>query len=166
MKQLGSVAIVLVVVGALYAAGSTRPSYTAVLAGSTEVPPVRTKAKGEATFIVNKAKTSIDYKITVSGLQDVTQAHIHLGEPGKNGQHVVDLYHKPDVASPKSNVIAQGRITAADLTGPMKGKMIPDLIKAMDSGDTYVNVHTKAHPDGEIRGQIQVQRGKGEAECG
>jgi hypothetical protein len=28
------------------------------------------------------------------------------------------------------------------------------LLALMDAGDTYINVHTAANPDGEIRGQI------------
>jgi hypothetical protein len=28
------------------------------------------------------------------------------------------------------------------------------LLALMDTGDTYINVHTAANPDGEIRGQI------------
>jgi hypothetical protein len=36
----------------------------------------------------------------------------------------------------------------------MEGKTLEDLVAAMDSGETYVNVHTAEHPDGEIRGQI------------
>jgi len=28
------------------------------------------------------------------------------------------------------------------------------LVAAMDSGETYVNIHTAQNPDGEIRGQI------------
>ncbi len=38
----------------------------------------------------------------------------------------------------------------------MKGKTTADLISAMSSGDTYVNVHTSKHPKGEIRGQIET----------
>jgi hypothetical protein len=29
-----------------------------------------------------------------------------------------------------------------------------DLVAEIDSGNTYVNVHTNAFPGGEIRGQI------------
>ncbi|HEX9320215.1 MAG TPA: CHRD domain-containing protein [Nitrososphaeraceae archaeon] len=39
----------------------------------------------------------------------------------------------------------------------MKGKSLTDLKTAMANGDTYVNVHTKNHPDGEIRGQIKLK---------
>jgi hypothetical protein len=49
----------------------------------------------------------------------------------------------------------RGNITDSSLTGPMAGKTLADLISAINNGDTYVNVHTQTHPDGEIRGQIQ-----------
>ena len=35
----------------------------------------------------------------------------------------------------------------------MQGKEISDLVSAMGSGVTYVNVLTQANSDGEIRGQ-------------
>ena len=56
----------------------------------------------------------------------------------------------------KSNgVLAEGTITSANLTGPLAGKTIKDLINVMRSGNAYVNVHTKQNPAGEIRGQIK-----------
>ena len=36
----------------------------------------------------------------------------------------------------------------------MQGKTLDDLAAAIEKGDTYVNVHTTAHQDGEIRGQL------------
>ncbi len=66
----------------------------------------------------------------------------------------------------KNGILASGTITAADLTGPMAGKTIADLITELRSGNSYVNVHTDDgagganrgagdFPDGEIRGQIR-----------
>ena len=49
----------------------------------------------------------------------------------------------------------------SDLEGPMKGKEISDLVSAMSSGVTYVNVHTQANPNGEIRGQISLPEYQG-----
>jgi hypothetical protein len=41
------------------------------------------------------------------------------------------------------------------LEGPLKGKSVEgDLIKAIQNGEAYVNVHTTDHPDGAIRGQL------------
>ena len=51
-------------------------------------------------------------------------------------------------------MIFRGNITDSILTGPMQGKTLDDLAAAIESGDTYVNVHTSEHKDGEIRGQL------------
>jgi hypothetical protein len=59
----------------------------------------------------------------------------------------------------KLGLAIRGNITDSKLTGPLKGKTIADLLSAMKSGDTYVNVHTDKNPKGEIRGQIQSSGG-------
>jgi hypothetical protein len=52
-------------------------------------------------------------------------------------------------------VTAKGVITASKLVGPLQGKTIEDLVDDIRAGKAYVNVHTKGHPDGEIRGTIE-----------
>jgi hypothetical protein len=47
-----------------------------------------------------------------------------------------------------------GTITAADLTGPLAGKTMADLVAAIRAGNIYINLHTTAFPAGEIRGQL------------
>jgi CHRD domain len=53
--------------------------------------------------------------------------------------------------------LAKGAITSADLLGPLEGAMLSDLIDEIEAGNTYVNVHTVEHPDGEIRGRFHSQ---------
>jgi hypothetical protein len=36
----------------------------------------------------------------------------------------------------------------------LKDKQISDLVKLINDGQAYVNVHTEANPMGEIRGQL------------
>jgi cytoskeletal protein CcmA (bactofilin family) len=50
----------------------------------------------------------------------------------------------------------RGNITSSDLQGSLKGKLLTDLISAMRSGKTYVNIDTPYHENGEVRGQINV----------
>jgi hypothetical protein len=59
-----------------------------------------------------------------------------------------------------SSFSASGNVHASDLTGPLAGKTINDLVSAMQSGNTYVNIHTEEHPNGELRGQI-IEANKG-----
>jgi len=47
-----------------------------------------------------------------------------------------------------------GTITAADLTGPLAGKTMGDLVAAIRAGNIYINFHTASFPAGEIRGQL------------
>jgi hypothetical protein len=52
-------------------------------------------------------------------------------------------------------VAIEGSFTASDFEGAMKGKPLSALQSALGTNETYVNIKTKDHPDGEIRGQIK-----------
>ncbi|MNP53856.1 CHRD domain protein [compost metagenome] len=47
----------------------------------------------------------------------------------------------------------RGVLTRRDLVGPLQGRTLRDLIREIERGNTYTNVHTEQHPNGEIRGQ-------------
>ena len=127
--------------------------FNAKLTGQQEVPPVQTTASGMAWF--KPMQDKVWFKLNVTDMQGVTQAHIHTGKQGENGPILVTLY-KSDTPQSINGKLAYGNITANLLEGPMKGKQISDLATAMSNGSTYVNVHTEKHPNGEIRGQIMM----------
>ena len=104
-------------------------------------------------------ETVIKYKVNVTGFSNATGAHIHMGKAGANGDVIVDLLKDGKKNPTKIGMAIRGNITDSDLTGPMQGKTLSDLISAINSGDTYTNVHTPSHPDGEIRGQIESGSG-------
>jgi len=133
---------------------ATVAGFNVQLSGSEEVPPVDTKATGsefKAPHFDN-----IDYSVNVSNIDKVTAAHIHSGKTGENGPIVVTLFKTESPSSESMDgILTSGNITNADLEGPLAGKTLIDLNKAMELGETYVNVHTEEHPSGEIRGQIK-----------
>ena len=133
-----------------------KQKFHATLSGSEEVPPVDTKAGGDATFTTMKNDTAMKYKVNVTGLSDATGAHIHSGKKGENGDVIVDLLKGSKHNPTKLGMAIRGNISDSSLVGPMKGKTVADLISAMNNGDTYTNVHTQEHQKGEIRGQIEM----------
>lgn len=147
-----SVVLTLSVFDGAYAA---KYPYKAPLSGQNEVPAVESSASGEGEF---KALTNgtIGYKVNITGISNASAAHIHLANAGENGDVIADLLHTPTSKDKDTayGMIFRGNLTDSSLKGPMEGKTIEDLAAAMDSGETYVNVHTSEHPDGEIRGQI------------
>jgi len=139
-----------------------RQSFRAQLSGKNVVPPVTTKAEGQAVFSLSQDGTKLRYKLTVSNIENVTFAHIHLAAPGRNGPPVVGLYPESTRQTPVTGkfagTLAQGAITAKQLTGPLAKKTLKDLAAEMKAGKTYVNVHTRKYPDGEIRGAITLTK--------
>jgi hypothetical protein len=132
-------------------------TFKTTLSGNGEVPPINTQATGSATFTVTTNKNSMSYQIHVINIDKVTMAHIHSGKIGQNGPVVVTLFQSKaaTTSSPvKNGILSQGTITSANLEGPLKGKQISDLVKLINDGNAYANVHTKQNPKGEIRGQI------------
>ncbi len=157
MRKIGLV-ILLLVVG-LVTMGTTtgfaaEKSFKAVLSGSQEVPAAKSMAKGDATFTLSKDGKELMYKVTVSDIENVDAAHIHLGKMGKNGPPLALIDIKGKKTGKFSGTLAEGKITSNDLLGSLKGKSVQELLKDIESGDAYINVHTDKYPDGELRGQI------------
>ncbi len=128
--------------------------FTVKLSGKGEVPPKITKATGTAEFTLSSDAKTMTYKVGVKDIDKATMAHIHQGKIGENGPVVVTLFKAATPTGPKSGVLAQGTITSDKLEGPLKGKQISDLVKLIEDGSAYTNVHTEQNPKGEIRGQI------------
>lgn len=130
-------------------------SFKTKLTGAAEVPPVTTKATGDVKFKLKEDGTELVWELHVKNIENTTAAHIHRGMKGENGPPVANLFTGPKKNGKFSGELAEGTIRAKDLTGDLMGKSIDELVKLIKSGDIYVNVHTDAHPDGEIRGQLK-----------
>ena len=115
---------------------------TVQLSGTDEVPPVQTPGTGTAKLTFDPDTRVVTWNIAFSGLPtEATMAHFHGPAPmGKNAPVLVWLSQK-------------GSSTA---TSPLTGQatLSPTQAKEFLAGDLYVNVHTKDHPGGEIRGQV------------
>jgi hypothetical protein len=135
---------------------ATTEAFVATLAGDKEVPPVDTNATGSVGFS-QPHLSNMSFGIQVNDIEKVTAAHIHQGKEGQNGPVIVTLF-KADNDTGTGLVNGQlvgGSIINDMLEGALAGKAVEvDLIKAIQDGEAYVNVHTTDNPDGAIRGQI------------
>ena len=126
--------------------------FDAKLTGKNEVPPKDTNATGIVEFTITGAN-SMSYKVSVTNMEKVTAAHIHKGKVGENGPVIVTLFKTGSPSATTNGTLSQGNITSAKLEGPLAGKQLSDLINLLNNREAYVNVHTQANPNGEIRGQ-------------
>jgi hypothetical protein len=136
------------------------PVFQTSLSPGEEVadPPVESVARGNAVLRLSKDGTELHYRVTLSRIENVTMAHLHLAPAGANGPVVVWLYPSqppPQLIEGRVNgVLAAGTITASDLVGLLAGATLEDLVAEIAAGNVYVNVHTSAYPAGEVRGQL------------
>ncbi len=127
-------------------------TFTAVLLGSESFPdPVTTNATGTARFELSQDGQQLAFELTVSDIEDAFAAHIHLGARGEAGEIAVFLYVGDAVTL--TGVLAQGTISDTEVVSSAASSLA-ELLELIRSGGTYVNVHTNAYPNGEIRGQI------------
>jgi hypothetical protein len=117
--------------------------FHALMLGMNETPPVDTNASGVARFRLHPGMNALDYEVQVTDIFSITAAHIHPGAPGEVGPPKIPLYMGEGDFGPDSPISGTVALDAQDLL---------DLL----TGYLYVNVHTQAHPAGEIRGQILI----------
>lgn len=140
--------VVLITAAALPAAMGARgaraaaESFKVPLSGSQQVPPVETSGSGSADLTWNPATRVVTWSITYSGMSSpVTMAHFHgPATHGKNAPVLVWLTKRGEPVS--SPITGKATLSAAQA-------------KQFAAGEWYINVHTKDHPAGEIRGQVQ-----------
>ena len=159
--------IFLIMTTAISLAGATEDPggrFTAILTGADVRPPVDTETDGRFSISFNEEETEGRVYLRVNDGVGITEAHLHcrqltfasgqnpiavtLLEPipgGKDIDRVVDPFILED-----EQIAAQN--SACDIT------TLRELREAIVRGRIYADVHSVAHPGGEIQGQVSFYR--------
>jgi hypothetical protein len=112
----------------------------AALTGAEVVPtPGDPDGSGMARMIFYPMKNKICYRVTVSGIQTATKAHLHMGDAGEEGGPV------------KLNLLPP-RNSARECIRGLGERFIKKI--ARNSSSYYVDVHNNEYPGGAVRGQL------------
>jgi hypothetical protein len=109
--------------------------------GAQETPAVTTTAAGTLTGTYNAGTNTLTYNISWTGLSGVvTVAH----------------FHGPAAVGVAADPLLPITVTTNGATGNTSGSVVvADSVEtALLDGKVYYNLHTAAHPLGEIRGQV------------
>lgn len=122
------------------AASAATLHFSAALKGGSEVPATDSKGTGEVDATLDTATKRFSYTVTYSGLTGpATMAH----------------FHGPALAGANAGV--QVPVPTSALASPMKGEAVltDTQVADLEAGKWYFNIHTAAHPGGEVRGQLE-----------
>ena len=149
--------------------GNQGEVFTAQLNGFNEVPANNSPATGELTLMVGNGQ--LTWSLTYQDFpadQQPQVAHVHVGQPGVSGG--VSFFFCGGGGKPACPSTVNGPVTItgttlpADVVGPTAQLFtagdLNSVIKAMEAGLTYANMHTPRLGAGEIRGQLM--RGHGD----
>lgn len=146
-SRRGAIAVLACVAGfGLGFAQAASISFTVPLSGAEQVPAVATSGTGTAELTYDPATRTLTWAIAYSGLSSAaTMAHFHgPAAAGANGPVTLWLSKQGEGAE-----------------SPIRGEatLSPAQAEQFVAGQWYVNVHTKDHPAGEIRGQVKPPKG-------
>jgi CHRD domain len=152
--------------GSYALAGGGSGKFDEDLSGYQE-DPLTLSTTGHGTFEANLSKdgTEISYRLSYADLEgNITQSHIHLGQAAQSGGIsaflCTNLGNGPAGTQlcPAAPATITGTIRAADVIGPagqgITAGQLNELVRAMNAGATYANVHTTLYPGGEIRAKL------------
>ena len=113
-------------------------AFSTQMTGMNEVPPVATSASGWVDAMLDKNTLLFRWKLSFTGLSGpATGGHFH-GPAAIGSNASIALAFKAPVTSP-----LEGRAT-----------LTPAQAADLLAGKWYANIHTQAHPAGEVRGQL------------
>ncbi len=120
------------------------------LSGDQQVPPVASAGSGSADIVIDEVAQEIRVDVSIAGIApgDILFAHFHFAPAGEVGGIVANL-----ITSSPSSAMFSTVVTPADVIplGPVED--FDSLVAAIRDGLTYINIHTRSNPGGELRGQ-------------
>jgi hypothetical protein len=121
--------------------------WSAGMDGSQEVPPVGTDAAGAAvgTFDPSTNKLFVESMFAAQFSSNLTMSHIHRGAAGTNGPVIVNF---PSFGSWSGDTQLYTYTQTSDIVIPA------GEVAGLLAGNTYINLHSRNFPNGEVRGQI------------
>ncbi|MYM66568.1 CHRD domain-containing protein [Pseudoduganella sp. FT55W] len=147
-------------------ASASAATYTTILTGAKEAPPNTTEGIGAASVKFDTTTHVLEINAAFAGLfSDSTAAHIHCctSTPGDGTAGVAtetptfggfpvgvqtgayhNVYNTSLAASWSSAFLSANGGTTAGAEAA--------LLAALNAGSAYLNIHTTAYPNGEIRG--------------
>ena len=136
-------AIAILAVAGLFGAALAQAApvtFSVPLSGGEQVPAVTTPGSGTAELTYDPGTRVVTWSIAYKDLSGAaTMAHFHgPAAAGANGP--VTVWLSKQGSAPESPIRGEATLSATQA-------------EQFASGQWYVNVHTKAHPAGEIRGQ-------------
>ena len=141
-------------------------SLEATLRGFQEVPPVASPGAGTFLATISPDHTTISYSLRFNGLNaPAVMSHLHFGFPREAGGIMVWLCGP--ISSPARQTCPnatsgtiEGTLTAADVVGPVVQGIQPGqwdrVLRVIQAGGAYCNIHTTQSPAGEIHGQVKM----------
>jgi hypothetical protein len=117
----------------------TKGMFMATLAGANETAPGDADGSGKFHATGDAEAGEFCFSLQVSGIGDVTGAHVHEGGAGKDGKVVMTVYETD--AGEEECLAPAPELIAKMLENPEK---------------FYVNVHTAEYPKGAVRAQLSL----------
>lgn len=120
---------------------SNMVAFTTQLRGANEVPANASVGNGSVDAVLNKDTNLFRWKVNYSSL---------------TGPATAGHFHGPAAIGANAGVVLPW---AGPITSPMEGSATITPAQAADlmAGRWYANIHTAAHPGGEVRGQMAVR---------
>ena len=141
MSRLTIAAALVLLSACAVGPGNQRATLYVSMTGIQEVPgPGDPDGNGTVELRVVPSSGSVCWNLYARAIDPATAAHIHRGAAGAAGPPVVTL------TTPDANGRSQG---CASIDQQLARHMV------LAAQDFYVNVHTAAHPQGAIRGQLR-----------
>jgi hypothetical protein len=162
---VGAVAALAIAIAAIAAADGGH-GFREKLVGYQEVPALSTPGTGTFRATIDRKHEEIHYTLTFGGLESAaTQSHIHFEQRSNIGPIVVFLCTNlgngpagtqpcPATGGTISGTIRPTDVGAGAAANGIATGEFDELVRAIQAGATYVNVHSTGRPGGEIRAQL------------
>src|SRR3954451_7998156 len=110
---------------------------TVSMNGKQETPKGDPNGKGTAKITLEQSSGKVCFRLSWSGIETPTAAHIHKGKKGVAGPVVIPFFG----GAPKHS----GCVKASK-------SLLSKIVKS--PGSYYVNIHNAKYPGGALRGQL------------